>query len=206
MIIYSKTKRKPIWEGSQVYSNKSAFRNGKMTTWNNFTLSVMLCASKNDLTAIMEILDRFPGSMDCWPAREPRKEYQLKIWKYEIRKIAELRFVVRPFFDAHHLNQPPIIPPIYKLIIWVLISIVPNTFQMFFFPLEHCLSLGTNYFFTFLNHFLIIYFEKEKLIYPGSRNSNQPFEQYSTVNSTLPWLIVIIPWLNVILCGSINSI
>ena len=102
--------------------------------------------------------------------------------------------------------QPPIIPPIYKLIIWVLISIVTNTFQMFFFPLEHCLSLVTNYFFTFLNHFLIIYFEKEKLIYPGSRNSNQPFEQYSTVDSTLPWLIVIIPWLNVILCGSINSI
>ena len=86
----------------------------------------------------------------------------------------------------YRLYQPPIVSPIYKLIIWVLICIVTNTFQMFFFPLEHCLSLVIKFFFTFSNHFLIIYFEKEKLIYPGSKNSNQPSEQYSTVDSTLP--------------------
>ena len=74
------------------------------------------------------------------------------------------------------------------------------------FPIGTLPFFGDKDFFTFLNHFLIIYFEKEKLIYPGSKNSNQPSEQYSTVDSTLPWLIVIIPWLNVIFWGSINSI
>ena len=139
----------------------------------------MLCASENDLTAIMEIRDQFPGFMGQIVGRRvDRERIPVKNHRTSIRWD-----VLRP---VQLLYQPPIIPPIYKLIIWVLISIVTNTFQMFFFPLEHCLSLVTNYFFTFLNHFLIIYFEKEKLIYPGSRNSNQPFEQYSTVDSTLP--------------------
>ena len=139
----------------------------------------MLCASENDLTAIMEIRDQFPGFMGQIVGRRvDRERIPVKNHRTSIRYD-----VLRP---VQLLYQPPIIPPIYKLIIWVLISIVTNTFQMFFFPLEHCLSLVTNYFFTFLNHFLIIYFEKEKLIYPGSRNSNQPFEQYSTVDSTLP--------------------
>ena len=164
VIIYSKTKRKPIWEGSQVYSNKSAFHNDSVVypEWPR------------------KIILHWPWS-NTYVQKWPFKLYVNNV-NLTWRKLGHFSIPTSSHFPntgTDHLGTD---------------LHCNERLSSVLFPIETFTTIFFTIFVHFLNQLSSVFylFWKRKLIYPGSKDSNQPSEQYSTEDSTLPWLIVII--------------